>query len=304
VEGTVESIAAVSPGNAWAVWRSYTAKGAIVFQPHVLHWNGSKWSDVSVPGSKGYLMDSVAASSAGNVWLFGETKAGAKVFRWDGTQWHAVSDPSMVNGATVVSASNAWSLEGGGCATVNGQRACTSYLWHSNGKTWAYSTFPQFITGIGGTAASGVYIAGVTKGGFVVAYRWSGSSWTLVSSPHPKVAAVLGIAVTAGDDIWISVNPHGNSMYALHWDGAKWTHTANVTVPQTYVGSSVVPDGHGGVWLGDWHWNGKSWADNSAAILYSYAVTKVPDTSGSYWAPAFTPMPAYHAGIAVYGPLP
>jgi hypothetical protein len=305
VRGVVDGIAAISPSNAWAVWWTYTAKGAPVFQPGVLHWNGAKWSSVSVPGSKGYLMVSVAASSPNNVWLFGDTKTGAKVFRWDGAHWHTMGSNTMAEGALVLSASSAWAFEGGGCITISGKTECNSYLMQWNGKTWASVTLPFGLAGISGTAASGVYAAGTTARGYLFVLRWDGGTgWTLLSTPHPKVGTALGIAATGSKNIWVSVNPRGNSLYALHWNGSKWQQTSSLTVPDTNIGTSVVPDGQGGVWLGTWHWNGKSWVDTSASIIYSYRIAKVPGTSGSYWASAFTPDPEHHAAIAVYGPLP
>jgi hypothetical protein len=64
--GSMSSIVAISRTNAWAV--GVTDHGQTpVNNPCVLHWNGARWSGVSIPGGSGYSSSLVAASSASNV---------------------------------------------------------------------------------------------------------------------------------------------------------------------------------------------------------------------------------------------
>lgn len=62
----VYRIAAVSPGDAWAVGGKAGA-GNQLDQPLVLHWNGTRWRSAAVPGLAGYYLPGVAAS--GTQWV-------------------------------------------------------------------------------------------------------------------------------------------------------------------------------------------------------------------------------------------
>jgi hypothetical protein len=76
----------------------------------------------------------------------------------------------------------------------------------------------------------------------------------------------------------------------------------------------VVPDGHGGVWLGNFaHWTGRTWigATNWAAPIreiVSDMLVKIPRTYGSYWGSGGVTVSrsptAMYAGVMLYGPVP
>jgi hypothetical protein len=66
-------VAAISPGNAWAVGEDLSADAQAI----ILHWDGKKWLPVALPGSStGTRLVTVAASSASNVWAVGDSGNG------------------------------------------------------------------------------------------------------------------------------------------------------------------------------------------------------------------------------------
>ncbi len=76
----MNSVDAISRTDAWAVGGIEHGKTP-VNSPYVPHWNGAKWSAVTIPGSGGYPSTQVSASSAGNVWgaASAETNANSSV---------------------------------------------------------------------------------------------------------------------------------------------------------------------------------------------------------------------------------
>ena len=72
----------------------------------------------------------------------------------------------------------------------------------------------------------------------------------------------------------------------MHWNGRRWQQ---LTAPAALSDfGPVLPDGHGGVWLGPMaHWTGRSWVGVTVSvpsgISWSFDdMAKVPGTS-SYW---------------------
>jgi len=108
-----------SPSSAWAVGQTITTSPR---QEHglVLHWNGSSWSQQSIPANV-TILSGVTAVSANNAWAVGRTgttKANRApvILHWDGSSWQTVSTPSVPRAelfaVTATSASDAWAVGG------------------------------------------------------------------------------------------------------------------------------------------------------------------------------------------------
>gem|GEM_PF-1338004 len=70
-------VAAITASDVWAVGFNGTASGYEA--PEVLHWDGSTWNVVPVPGgSQSTVLLGVAAVSSTDVWAVGETASGKK----------------------------------------------------------------------------------------------------------------------------------------------------------------------------------------------------------------------------------
>jgi hypothetical protein len=93
----LQSVAAVSPSDVWAVgYRQVPSGEGYFYYPLVEHWNGSAWS--VVPGASGYgqgYLFGVTASSAMSVWAVGSVGGLSFAEKWDGTHWTGVSTPNV-----------------------------------------------------------------------------------------------------------------------------------------------------------------------------------------------------------------
>ena len=323
-DGILYGVAAISPTNAWAA-------GSANNQPYVVHWNGRSWSTVTIPGSTGDSLSTIGASSASNVWVFGsDPNNQEKAFRWDGAHWHSIpSVPPEVsfNPPLVFSASNVWGYGHTSCVTGKGGiQKCVTNVWHWNGSGWKSYPIGTTVWWMAGTAATGPWVIGVNGEkqyggpGSIAAYRWTGGRWFPVVMPHPQVIVLSsssigspGIGIDSASDIWIGMSTaRAQNGYVLHWNGRTW---AALTAPDNLsTTSEMVPDGHGGVWLGTGaHWTGRSWVNvfpmpSSVSNATTDQMVKVPGTSGSYWDAGGVTTSAtsltYHLAMMVYGPLP
>lgn len=142
----------------------------------------------------------VAASSATNVWVFGQdgTTVFTRVYRFDGKRWHSISMPpeTSFDSLDVLSPSDAWAL---GASFTS-----SSDLFHWNGMSWTGYTVPiePFLSSLDASGPDNVWLAGIdsaapaTKGALRV-YRWKGSHWARVTVPHLVVSSGPGVAAVS-----------------------------------------------------------------------------------------------------------
>lgn len=331
-QGVMTGIAATGPANAWAVGFLQEGPGLqVVNQLFVVHWNGRTWRPVTIPGGDGFVANSVEATSARNVWIFGQSDFAPfnkAVFRYDGAHWHEMAAPSYVTppgGAfsvggepLVLSASDVWMPTDFSSCTYAGKTApkCASIVWHWNGRKWKSYTFGASIDSLAGVAPNDVLAVGVAwkksqlEAGTTVAYRWNGTRWVRVLVPKTPVYGFAGVGMDSARDVWIGAGMANGSGFAMHWNGYRWT-----TTPSFWdAGNDVVPDRHGGVWLGNFgHWTGRTWIDasNWAAPITgigSAMLVKIPRTRGSYWGSGGVTVSRSstgdYPGVMLYGPVP
>jgi hypothetical protein len=99
VQTYLQSVAATSPRNAWAVGTT-GYPGPI--EAYILHWDGTTWTPVHAPTpAPGGSLQSVAALSAGDVWASGiagdiscSSKCTTLIEHWDGQNWTIVPSPN------------------------------------------------------------------------------------------------------------------------------------------------------------------------------------------------------------------
>jgi hypothetical protein len=156
----------------------------------ILHWNGSRWSLVTVPAIRhGYQLVSVAAVSARNAWAVGYTNglnfpSRTVILHWNGRTWRRVRSPDPFPGG-----------EGNGLAAVAASSA-------SN----AWTVGNSFTGPFGGPFTE----------------RWDGTSWTTVTVPVPTGGAILaGIAISPSGHAW-AVGSGLTDTLILHWNGTAW----------------------------------------------------------------------------------
>ena len=267
--GTVSDLFAVrcrKASDCWAVGSTRLSSSAVLNE--ALHWNGRKWSQVSVPdpggrasGSGSELFD-MACPSAFSCWAVGfYGHAGAtlnQMLHWNGRNWRLVRAPDP--GGTTRRDTNAlFSIR---CISATSCLAAGSYrsaggsennqVLHWNGAVWSRVRAPS----PGGTRASdfsdllGLACSSATSCWAAGEYgtlgtpetllnqvlRWNGRTWSQVAVPEPGGTG-------------------SGSSQELH--SASCTSAANCWAAGDYVPS-------GGDTLATLnlalHWNGRTWS--------------------------------------------
>ena len=199
----LESVAAVSPTDAWVVG-SGTKNGTP--QSLTEHWDGSSWKVVAAPSPgkggaypEGTLLWAVSGSATDDVWGVGQYYDGSAIrtlaLHWNGGAWSQVATPNVgpgenqLRGVVALSSTNAWAV---GWSNVAG----------------TYQTLVE---------------------------HWDGTSWNVVSSPNQAgySSYLKGIAAASSTDIWAGAYYQAGSTYRTlteHWDGTSWSIVPSANV--------------------------------------------------------------------------
>src|SRR6266700_2973790 len=155
---SLNSVAALSSTDQWAVGSWLHFPDAYVFDTLVEHWDGSSvgWTIVPSPNSSALnsYFNGIAADAPDDVWAVGGTDQSGPPYRslvehWDGTSWSIVSPAS----------------------------------------------FPGVLYGVVARGPNDVWAVGTENypgRGLIV--HWDGSGWTQVSVPAPPAGELLGAA--------------------------------------------------------------------------------------------------------------
>ena len=264
----LSSVAVTSASNAWAV--GYSLRGS----PVIMHWNGTRWSDIVSPVKRGVL-SAVAASSARNAWAVGYLLRPGKgdcdtcstiTLHWNGFSWSKVAspDPGMLQGVAVVSASSAW-------AVGAGPQGSLVLRW--NGARWVHvasqNGVARDLTAVVALSVSNAWAVGDRHIGAFVEH-WNGRTWKQFTTPA-RYSALNGVSAASASDIW-AVGYDGGGIMIMHWNGKSWKRVKSPPVPYKAHGHSLngaatisAKDAwavgyYGGGCCGLFaHWNGTAW---------------------------------------------
>jgi hypothetical protein len=253
-----------SPANCWAVG-GYSPTGQAGLN-EVLHWNGTAWTQVTVPspggsatGDSSFLLG-VRCAGASDCWAVGVTgQSGAaelnQALHWNGTKWSVVPTPSpggllagdasQLNEVVCPSATNCWAV--GAYGTQATGILFVNQVLHWNGHRWALVPVPN----PGGTAngdenqlnsvrctSTANCLAVGTAGALVPfamlneAMHWDGRTWSLVSTPNPggtspgAINQLSGLGCTGPTNCW-AVGSYGSFDAETSFNQAMhWNGTA------------------------------------------------------------------------------
>jgi hypothetical protein len=244
----LDSVTAVGKKDAWAVgWRNGPGTSGAI-----LHWNGSKWNEVTIPGSPGSL-PVVGGSSPSNVWVLGFTTHGATAaWHWNGKAWTSVSTGYRASGVAVISANDAWA--------VGGDESGKGTGLHWNGKTWRAVPMPLTAYRVSAVSKNDVWAVGENTNNQPYAAHWNGKKWT--AAKLPKVTAPKGstgfanftdVTAVSKNNVWAAGRfyyiapgkPGHNRTLLMHWNGKKWSLV--IGTHETYA-LNITSDGAGGIW--------------------------------------------------------
>ena len=274
------SVAGVSPREAWAVGDSYTGRENGGRPSFIERWDGRRWRVASAPIPPGAILQSVSASRVGDVWAVGQVGGGRELIEhWDGVRWLAVAAPrygGILNGVVALTARDAWavgvrSLGGGGKTLIE----------HWNGARWTVVPSPNptgpgrrsyaVLRSVTAISTNDVWAAGYSGGVRSPVTRtliehWDGRRWTIVPTPNVRSAGdvvnniLFSISGSRWDDVWAvgswgsrsgGYGGRGDDALTLHWDGRRWSRIATPPVAERALLSGVVARG-GRAWaVGD-----------------------------------------------------
>jgi hypothetical protein len=214
----------LSGSDAYAVgWYYESLSPSPLLDALVLHWNGSAWSQQSVPTPGNYLnqLYDVSAVSANDVWAvgtwvnLGEAK-GARhpliLHRVNGTWSVSYADATklaFLRSVVAISSTDAWAV-----GSKNGYGTPVAYHW--NGSTWTEVATPP--VGVGGNnlfysvtalRADQVWAAGYTttaNGAQPLVERWNGTAWRVEPTPVLDLGgtAAGAVAVAGTPTVWVA----------------------------------------------------------------------------------------------------
>ena len=308
--GFLDSVAATSAANAWAVGQ---AGPAFSSKPRTLivRWTGTAWKQVPSPTpASGGSLYGVAVTPALRGWAVGETGSATGtntktlILRWNGTSWTQVPSPTPAGGATlysvaVTSARSAWAV---GWA----YRGHKTLILRWNGTVWSRVPSPTpaggaLLTGVAATSASSAWAVGwvsFNPTAKTLILRWNGSAWTRVPAPDPAGSAALrGVAATSASSAWaVGCSACGSpkpKTLIVRWNGTAWTAVRSPTPAVGAVLNDVTATSARSAWAVGItgseagpknktlieRWNGTAWTQvpsptpAGGGILYSVAAT-------------------------------
>ena len=236
----LSAVSCTSATNCWA-------SGWADLRTLTEHWNGSKWAIVPSPSpnpnpSNESVLAGMACPAAAECWAVGITvpsnALGTLTERWNGTKWVVVTTPSSTDGQLAADSCST----GSACVAVGNDDSdfALGQVW--NGSKWLAAK-PVRPAGVTKSAFAAVSCPGavcvavgndVTAGSPVVslAEGWSGTRWTVESTPNPTGASftfLQGVACTSGRNCWAAGEwgaPTGTKTLIEHWNGSAWSITA------------------------------------------------------------------------------
>jgi len=278
--GTLESVAAASPGAAWAVGSRPDAEGFPVTLAE--RWDGTGWAAVPTPNPRPPLppvpadvLDAVTVVSASDAWAVGGAgemsgqMAAGLAEHWNGARWTAISIPRLneggqLEGVAAVSAGEVWAVGAGGVTSAYGPQVAYALRW--DGARWSSVPVPQpgafhglnAVTRIPGSDslwAVGVQGAGGGIPPYPMIDYWNGTRWTVTPAPAAPGGSLSAVAALGPDNAWAV----GRAI--LHWNGTRWSVASAPAFPGgltgvTALGPEDVWAVGGGTIL---HWNGTTW---------------------------------------------
>jgi hypothetical protein len=255
-------VSCTAPASCWAVGSSAGAGSAAQLN-QVLHWNGRRWSLVSVPQPGGTTASSVSVlvgvscPARASCWAVGSYVRDAsapqlnQVLHWNGRKWSRVSVPSPSGfselfGVSCPAPGSCWAV-GAYLTYVGSQLTALNQALHWNGRRWSLVAVPDQdgtgqgsgnqLTHVSCTSPASCWAVGSSGNVFGriagielnQALHWNGRKWSLAATPDPGGTTLpasnglMGVSCASAASCWAvgSEGPFSNE--ALHWNGSRWS---------------------------------------------------------------------------------
>jgi hypothetical protein len=255
---------------AFAMYSSVPFLGSPDASPTAIHWNGSSWSVVPMPGHRevqGFM--AVVGVSASEAWGVGQWGTWN---HFDGTAWEQLLPLSVEDTTHPFGSITAISGSGADNIWAVGSRAA-----RFDGQTWEATPFPgrekptDELKGM--PPLNSVWTASPTHAWAVgwpdVLHRWTGSQW--VAEPIGNMAYDLrDLSGTSATDVWAVGRSNQCSLFTecgkiLHYDGVSWSSSFIGAPSETISAVSALAPNE--VWAAAsgplprvLRWNGATWS--------------------------------------------
>jgi len=194
-----------------------------------LHFDGTKWRNVLVPGATGTLT-AVFGVSPTDVWAVG---LGPTIIHWDGIAWTVVAPPiglgDLFGLYMLPGGADGWAV--GDCPAGGATTGCDPATGEVDNIRWS-GTFPSGAWSPGPTprllgagalveTLRAVSLNSPTFGWIVASngaiFKWDGAGWVLQISP--VAVDLLSVHALSNMDAWAV----GTGSTIIRWNGASWT---------------------------------------------------------------------------------
>jgi hypothetical protein len=184
----LDAVAASGSNDVWAV-------GSRLYQPYIMHWNGSQCLPAKVPQLE--ILDNmllgVAALGPNDVWAVGRSSDAAIALHWDGTAWHNASPPRSPLGneqfraVAALSTTNVWPVGQLYLGSDQGKTLVKRYI-----STVALGGATITRSGASGTATISVALSSTVPQTATVAYATSNET-AIAGTDYVATSGVLKI---------------------------------------------------------------------------------------------------------------
>jgi len=254
----LNAVAAISPGDQWAVgsWEQYPR--AYTFHSLAEHSIGGRWTLVSSPDLARPADSSlfgITAITANDVWAVGGPVVvqpyRSLVEHWNGAAWsivHGASFPGVLWGVAAAGPADIWAV---GTLNFPGR----ALIEHWNGRSWTATALPfnGWLRGVTALAGDDVWAVGLRWAAngaeSPLTMHFDGRTWAQVPSPRllpgrsEDQAWLVSVSAAAARDVWavgwygdVAVGPRPHTLIE-HWNGRRWA-----VVPSPNPGSD--PNGN------------------------------------------------------------
>jgi hypothetical protein len=167
------AVETISLTEAWVLGYYEQDYGPVPFS---VRWNGSAWSNVSLPSLADGTLSSISGTSPTDIWAVGTQAASALVLHWNGMQWERISN--SIAGIEF--------------------RKMFRVLARKANDVWMIGEYPK-QTSLGADF-------------FAAVVHWDGSTWTEIVELDTEYGPyahsdlyeqITGFAVAAENDIWV-----------------------------------------------------------------------------------------------------
>ncbi|MDQ7823259.1 MAG: Ig-like domain-containing protein [Candidatus Eremiobacteraeota bacterium] len=279
-----------NPPQWWDVWGTGASDIYICGDSGGIgHYNGSSWSNISVPTldpyPSSYVFNTVWGSSATDVYFGGDymynSSLSTRILHFDGSSgWNNNS----IGGGTSAAI---YKMLGFNSSTIFATGGMGYGLTLNGVNTWIHNDIPTTASpntnfdgyGAWGTSSTQGWVAGYDQsaGGSGLVYYNSGTGWSIVYSISGK--KLNDIWGSSASDIFVV----GQTGTIVHFCGSAWTPMTGIPTSEDLFGvwgssgSDVFAVGNNGTVI---HYNGSTWSTQSSGAA-PHSLRAVWGTSSS-----------------------